>query len=89
VLVSGGFTIYKRPDNGRFIMVQVQMLTNQHVVPYNAYLLLKLNCHANVEAINKLSTIAYALDYILKGSDRAKVIMTAYQKQLKVRKAHF
>ncbi len=51
------------------------MLTDQHVVPYNAYLLLKLHCHANVEAINKLSTIAYALDYILKGSDRAKVII--------------
>ncbi len=65
------------------------MLTNQYFVPYSAYLLLKLHCHANVEAINKLSTIAYALDYTLKGNDRAKVIMKADQKQLKVRKAHF
>jgi len=56
---------------------------------FTIYLLLKLQYHANVEAINKLYTNAYALDYILKGSDRAKVIMTAYQKQLKVRKAHF
>ena len=48
---------------------------SQYLVGFTIYLLLKLHCHANVEAINKLSTIAYALDYILKGSDRAKVIM--------------
>ena len=46
---------------------------NSWVVPYNPFLLLKYNCHINVESCNSLKAIKYLFKYLFKGSDRARV----------------
>ena len=49
---DNGYPSYKRPHNGRTITKKVGNtfveLDNRWVVPYNAYLLKKYNCHINV-----------------------------------------
>lgn len=50
---------------------------NLHVVPYNAFLLLKYNAHINVEVVsNMLSAIKYVYKYIFKGFDMANLVVT-------------
>jgi hypothetical protein len=47
--------------------------TNQWVVPYNPYLLLKYNCHINVEVCSSITAVKYLYKYVYKGHDRALV----------------
>ena len=72
---TGRFPKYKRPNNGRFVMKRGHMLTNQHVVPYNPFLLLHFNAHINVEWCASLLAIAYIMKYVCKGNDRVAVEM--------------
>lgn len=44
-----------------------------NVVPYNAFLLLKLNSHINVEVASTSHVISYLYKYIYKGPNRATV----------------
>lgn len=46
-------------------------LYNDMVVPYNPMLLLKYNCHINVEVVSTVKSIKYLYKYILKGGTRA------------------
>ena len=39
-------------------------------MPYNPYLLLRYNCHINVEICSRLKTVKYLYKYIYKGHDR-------------------
>ena len=41
------------------------------VVPYNAALLLKYNCHINVEVVSTMKAVKYLYKYIMKGGTRA------------------
>lgn len=78
--LSNGFPQYKRRDNrkkrihskiklnGKFLL-----LDNSMVVPYNAYLLKRYNCHINVEYCSSISSIKYIYKYIHKGLDKAFV----------------
>jgi hypothetical protein len=62
---DGGYE-YRRPrDNALF--------TNQHVVPYNPWLLLRYRCDLNVEACTSVGAIRYLFKYIFKGGDRLNV----------------
>ena len=40
---------------------------NRHVVPYNRYLLLKYQCHINVECCISIKSVKYIHKYIHKG----------------------
>ena len=48
---------------------------NRWVVPYNPELLLKYNCHINVEVCNSVSSVKYIYKYVFKGHDRAEVLV--------------
>ena len=50
-------------------------LTNEdcYVVPYNPYLLLKYDCHINVEVSSGLKVVKYLYKYITKGSTLAEI----------------
>jgi len=68
-----GFATYKRPDNSRFVQKGPHKLSNQWVVPYNMYLLKKIQAHINVEWCNKGIFIKYLFKYVTKGPDCSKV----------------
>ena len=50
-------------------------LDDTWVVPYNPYLLLKYNCHINVEICNSVSAVKYLYKYVYKGYDKASVTL--------------
>ncbi|KAK0407673.1 hypothetical protein QR680_003524 [Steinernema hermaphroditum] len=49
------------------------VLDNRNVVPYNAFLLLKYNCHINLEYVGAEKCAEYVFKYIMKGHDRAYI----------------
>ncbi|XP_027065887.1 uncharacterized protein [Coffea arabica] len=61
---------YRRRNNGVKIKVRKQKLDNTWVVPHNAYLLAKFNCHINVEICSTIQAVKYIYKYICKGHDR-------------------
>jgi hypothetical protein len=46
-------------------------IDNHWVVPYNPYILLKLECHANMEACMDVCAFKYIHKYVYKGGDHA------------------
>jgi hypothetical protein len=71
----GCFPNYRRVRNGRIVMRRGRALTNQNVVPYNPYLLLKYQCHINVEVVSFLMCLMYIFKYVCKGNDRVAIQM--------------
>src|SRR6202000_326456 len=51
-------------------------VNNAWVVPYNPYLLLKYNCHLNVEVCASIKSVKYLFKYVYKGHDKANVKVT-------------
>jgi hypothetical protein len=74
--VANGFPEYRRRNDGREYHKRGFVFTNQHVVPYNPYLLMLFQCHINVEYCGSLDSIAYVLNYVCKGNDRVNVVQT-------------
>jgi hypothetical protein len=75
-IINNGYPILKRPMNMLFVIKENQVMTNQHVVPYNPYLTLKFNYHINVELCASIVAVKYFFKYLTKGSDCAKLHMT-------------
>jgi hypothetical protein len=49
------------------------------VVPYNPFLLMRYNCHINVEACSSIKAVKYLFKYIYKGHDKASF---AFEKEV-------
>ena len=73
-----GFVQYKRRKGPTHITKDGTVIDNRWIVPYNPYLLLKYNCHINVEIKAKITAIKYLCSYLHKGSDKA--VIKLYQK---------
>ncbi|KAJ7969364.1 ATP-dependent DNA helicase [Quillaja saponaria] len=67
---SDSYPIYRRRDTGEMVKVRGHMIDNRWVVPYNAYLLAKYDCHTNVEICSTVKAVKYLYKYIYKGHDR-------------------
>jgi hypothetical protein len=65
-----GYPRYARPNNGRSFEKNGFAYDNRDVVPYNAYLTAKYNCHINVEICAAVEAVKYIHKYIYKGHDR-------------------
>lgn len=55
-------------------------VTNEWVVPYNASLLLRYECHLNVEVVTAAYAIKYLFKYLFKGSDNASAAIHTIKK---------
>lgn len=67
---DNSYPTYKRRKNGRKVLVRGCELDNRWVVPYNAYLLAKFDCHINVEICSTVKAVKYIYKYIYKGHDK-------------------
>ena len=61
---------YRQRDDGQKIKIRGANLDNRWVLPYNPYLLVKFNCHMNVEICYTIRAVKYLYKYIYKGHDR-------------------
>lgn len=75
VIIPNGFPSYRRRDNGRSFFKNRHVFTNQHVVPYNPFLLKKFRCHINVEYCGSLRSVAYIMKYVCKGNDKVAAVI--------------
>ncbi|XP_068478881.1 uncharacterized protein [Phaseolus vulgaris] len=61
---------YKRHFNAPVSINRNVTVDNRWVVPYNPWLLLKYDCHINVEVCSSIKSIKYLYKYVYKGPDR-------------------
>lgn len=73
IITNNDYPLYRRRDMPPEKVTQRNKevsYTNAYVVPYNAYLSLKYNCHINVEVVTQMrSSIKYIYKYVFKGFD--------------------
>ena len=69
ILTDDGYPLYRRRNTGIAFEKHGFIFTNQHVVPYNPFLLQKYNCHINVEIATSISSVKYLYKYVYKGHD--------------------
>ncbi|GJT72009.1 DNA helicase PIF1, ATP-dependent [Tanacetum coccineum] len=75
VIDEDGYPIYRRRNNKVTAKKGKFTYNNQHVVPYNRYLLLKYQAHINVEWCNRSNETKYLFKYLNKGPDRAAIVI--------------
>ncbi|KAL0302561.1 UNVERIFIED_CONTAM: hypothetical protein Sangu_3093100 [Sesamum angustifolium] len=69
---TDSYPIYRRRDDNRSISLDRNcdvVVDNGWVVPYNPWLLLKYDCHINVEIYSNIKSIKYLYKYVYKGPD--------------------
>jgi hypothetical protein len=66
IVDQDGYLVYRRRPNGYTIEKSSMTMDNHHVVPYNAYLLLKFQAHINMEWCNQCTSIKYLFKYITR-----------------------
>ncbi|XP_031122581.1 uncharacterized protein LOC116025489 [Ipomoea triloba] len=67
------YPIYKRRNTSFFVQIKGFKLDNRWIVPYNPQLLLKFDCHINVEVCATIKSVKYIYKYIYKGHDRVRM----------------
>nr|GEZ75382.1 hypothetical protein [Tanacetum cinerariifolium] len=75
IIGEDGYPIYRRRDNKVTVKKGKVTYDNQHMVPYNQYLLLKYHAHINVELCNRSKAFKYLFKYLNKGPDRATIFI--------------
>ncbi|XP_027118758.1 uncharacterized protein [Coffea arabica] len=51
------YPIYRRRNDGRSVIIRNYTLDNRWIVPYNAYLLAKFDCHINVKICSGIEAV--------------------------------
>ena len=71
IIKEDGYPDYACPENNRSIQKNQNTFDNSHVIPHSRELLVKFNCHINLEVCGSIKVIKYIHKYIYKGPDRA------------------
>jgi hypothetical protein len=81
-----GWIAIARPEGGFTFIKNGIVYDCRHVVPFNAYLLLRFRCHLNVLPFHNLRQAKYLFKYLCKGFDHATVekIMKLFDYMVKV-----
>ncbi|KAL0284782.1 UNVERIFIED_CONTAM: hypothetical protein Sangu_2809000 [Sesamum angustifolium] len=69
---NDSYPIYRRRNDHRSVALDNEgevVVDNGWVVPYNPWLLLKYDCHINVEICSSIKSIKYVYKYVYKGPD--------------------
>ncbi|XP_058746222.1 uncharacterized protein LOC131619101 [Vicia villosa] len=64
---------YRRRFDEPISIGRDRSIDNRWVVPYNPWLLLKYDCHINVEVCSSIKSIKYLYKYVYKGPDRVSM----------------
>ena len=80
---NDGYPLYRRRDDGKFVLKQGIKMTNQWVVPHNLYLTNKYNAHINVEICSTISAVKYLYKYVYKGHDKIVHSIQTEEQQIK------
>ena len=67
----------RRDGSARRVTMTSRIVDNRWVVPYNASLLLKYECHLNVEVVTAAYAVKYLFKYCFKGCDNASAAVQA------------
>ncbi|XP_073059568.1 uncharacterized protein [Primulina eburnea] len=69
---NDSYPLYRRREGGQVSITNNDnvFIDNGWVVPYNPWLLLKYDCHINVEVCGGIKCVKYIYKYIHKGPDR-------------------
>jgi hypothetical protein len=51
---KNSYPIYRRRDDGQEVKIRREWLDNRWVVPYNPIVLMRYNCHINVEVCSSI-----------------------------------
>ncbi|XP_028053004.1 uncharacterized protein LOC114257440 [Camellia sinensis] len=70
-----GYPIYRRHNNGQVHIVRGKKVDNRDIVPCNAYLSKRFNCHINVEVCAGMRCVKYIHKYIYKGYDCTTMVL--------------
>nr|GEV60185.1 hypothetical protein [Tanacetum cinerariifolium] len=76
-IICDGWPCYKRSNNERRAKVGQRdtMLDNRFVIPHNINLIVKYDCHINVEWCNQGSLVKYLFNYLNKGPDHVTFVI--------------
>ena len=61
-----GYPLYKR-NSGRYRLINNEYIDDRWIVPYNGYLIMKYDCHINLEICTSIKAVKYLFKYIYKG----------------------
>jgi hypothetical protein len=75
VVDSLGVPVYRRRQDGHYVVKGGVRLDNRWVVPYNLALLKKFHGHLNVEWCNKSNLLKYLFMYLTKGDEIDEYVM--------------
>nr|XP_017239483.1 PREDICTED: uncharacterized protein LOC108212267 [Daucus carota subsp. sativus] len=72
---ENGYPVYRRRKTNHTVRRNNVELDNRWVFQYNRDLLVKFQCHINVEVCNHSRSIKYLFKYCMKGHDRATMLL--------------
>jgi Helitron helicase-like domain at N-terminus len=78
-----GYPQYCCPNDGKQHNVRGHMMDNRNVIPFCAMLLLKFECHINVELTFNMCSIKYIHKYVYKGHDRTTMELSENRDEIK------
>ena len=72
------YPTYRRRGRFNVTLPDGKVVSDEYTVPYNPYLLMRYNCHINVEVCSDIKAAKYLFGYLFKGSDYSTLKITEF-----------